>query len=416
MKKVEVKNFLKRNRNFLYLWTSQSLSMVTTNMLNFVMAIRIYEKTGSTLAVSFLWIFYYIPSIIFGPFMGYFVDRVKLRKMLTYVNTIQGVVILLFLFTGPKVYLIYPIVFLYSFTNLLYFPAEAASLVWLVKKEDLSLANSLFLLTSQSALVAGLGLSGLVMRLFGKNVPIYIASLGSFVAAAATYLLPRIEPSRVKKKLDDFSKFISEIKLGFFFIFSHRRVLFPILLLTFFQVFMMTMAILLPSFAANVLNIDVQDAGPSLILPLGLGALFATYVITRHLSTSRKKNLMKKGFLLAFLVFFLFSLILPFLGAYRVVIAGLLMFVLGIAGLFIFIPSQTMLQENTPSLLRGRVFGTWGFMANIVTLPFLLFSASIIDALGVRLFLFIAATVMFLSLIFLDKARLLVAQEENGTH
>jgi len=414
MKRVEVKNLLNRSRSFLYLWTSQFLSQVILNMINFVMAIRIYEKTGSTLAVSFLWVFYYIPSIIFGPFTGYFVDRIKLRTMLTYINAIQGVVILFFLFTGPKVYLIYPIVFLYSFTNLLYFPAEAASLIWLVKKKDLSLANSLFLLTSQASLVVGLGLSGLVMRLFGKYIPIYLASLGCFVAAVATYFLPKIEPSRVKKKLDNFSKFISEIKIGFSFIFNHRKVLYPIVLLTFFQVFSITMAILLPSFATQILNIDVQDAGPSLILPLGLGALLATYVITKHFSTTRKKNLMKKGFLIAFLVFSLFSLILPFLGVYRVIIAGSLMFTLGIAGLFILIPSQTLLQENTPSLLRGRVFGTWGFMANIVTLPFLLFSASIVDALGVRLFLVIAAAAMFLSLIFLDKARLLIAQEENG--
>jgi len=414
MKKTEIKIFLARNKNFFFLWISQVLSQVIINMINFVMAIRIYEKTGSTLAVSFLWIFYYVPSIIFGPFTGYFVDRVKLRTMLTYVNAIQGVIMLFFLFTGTHVYLIYPIVFLYSFSNLLYFPAEAASLVWLVKKEDLAFANSLFLLSSQAALIVGFGLSGLVMRLFGGNVPIYLASFGSFLAAAATYLLPRTEPTRVKKKLNDLAKFIAEIKVGFSFIFGHRRVLFPILLLTFFQVFLMVMAVLLPGFATQILKINVQDAGPTLILPLGLGALLSTYIVTKRFSQEGKKNLMKKGFLIAFLVFTLFALVLPYLGLYKLFLASFLMFALGIAGLFIYIPSQTLIQENTPSLLRGRVFGTWGFMANIVTLPFLLFSASLVDVLGVDLFLSFAAVLMLLSLIFLDKIHLLVVQEENG--
>ena len=118
---------------------------------------------------------------------------------------------------------------------------------------------------------------------------------------------------------------------------------------------------------------------------------------------------------MAFLIFTSLTLIMPFLGDYRVIIAGILMFFLGIAGLFILIPAQTMLQENTPSLVRGRVYGTWGFMANIITLPFLLFSASIVDALGVRSFLIIAAVVMFLCYSFLDKMRLLIALEENGT-
>lgn len=414
MKKTEVNNFIKLNRNFLRLWVSQGLSVVATNMLNFVLAIKIYQRTGSTLAVSFLWIFYYLPSIIFGPFTGYFVDRMKLRKVLTCTNLIQGTVILLLLFTGFKYYLIYPIVFLYAFANLLYFPAEAASLIWLVKKEDLPLANSIFLLTSQGALVAGLGLSGLIMRIFGQNTPIYIASASCLIAGLSTYFLPKVEPARVKKKLDNISKFIGEIKFGFSFIFNHRRVLFPIVLLTFFQVFLMTVAVLLPGFASNILKIDVQDAGPALILPIGLGALLATYVITRHMSTTRKKNLLKIGFMMAFLIFTSLTLIMPFLGDYRVIIAGALMFFLGIAGLFILIPAQTMLQENTPSLVRGRVYGTWGFMANIITLPFLLFSASIVDVLGVRSFLIIAAVVMFLCYSFLDRMRLLVAMEENG--
>ena len=414
MKKTEIKKFLTRNKNFFFLWISQALSQVIVNMINFVMAIRIYEKTGSTLAVSFLWIFYYVPSIIFGPFTGYLVDRVKLRTMLTYVNAAQGVVMLFFLFTGKHVFLIYPIVFLYSFSNLLYFPAEAASLVWLVKKEDLAFANSLFLLSFQAALIVGFGLSGLVMRLFGGNVPIYLASFGSFLAATATYLLPRTETTRVKKKLNALAKFIAEIKIGFSFIFGHRRVLFPILLLTFCQVFMMVMVVLLPEFATQILKINVQDAGPTLILPLGLGALVATYIVTKRFSKDGKKNLMKKGFLSAFLVLTLIALVLPYLGSYKLFLASFLMFVLGIAGLLIYIPSQTLIQENTPSLLRGRVFGTWGFMANIVTLPFLLFSASLVDVLGVGLFLSFAAVLMLLSLIFLDKIHLLVVQEENG--
>jgi len=415
MKKTEVNSFVKTNRNFLFLWVSQALSVTATNMINFVMAIKIYELTGSTLAVSFLWVFYYIPSIIFGPFTGYFVDRVKLRKMLLFTNMTQGFIVLLFLSTGFKFYFVYPIVFLYSFANLLYFPAEAASVVWLVKKEDLPLANSLFLLTSQGALVAGLGLSGVIMRLFGQNVPIYIASFACFIAGTAVYFLPKTEPARVKKKLDDFSKFFSEIKFGFSFIFNHRRVLFPIVLLVFFQVFLMTIAVLLPGFTSNILKISVQDASPTLILPIGLGAISATYLINRRFLSTRKKNLLKIGFLMAFLIFTLLSLIMPFLGDYRVVVAGFLMFFLGVAGLFILIPSQTMLQENTPSLVRGRVYGTWSFMANIVTLPFLLFSASFVDFLGVRTFLISVAVTMFLCYIFLDRVRLLIAQEENGT-
>ncbi len=103
---------------------------------------------------------------------------------------------LLFLFIGQKIYFIYPIVFLYSFLNLFYYPAESSAIPWLVKNEDLTVANSLFLLTSQTALVVGLGFSGILMRFLGKSSPIYISSFCLFLAAAAVWSLPKKEPKK----------------------------------------------------------------------------------------------------------------------------------------------------------------------------------------------------------------------------
>lgn len=414
MQRIEIKSFLARNRNFTLLWTSQILSQVTLNIINFVMATRIYEKTGSTLAVSFLWVFYYLPAFLFGPFSGFFVDQISLRRMLTYTNLFQGMTMLLFLFAKTNIYPIYFVVFLYSFLNQFYFPAEASSLVWLVNKKDLTIANSLFLLTSQSALVIGLGMSGILMRLFGENNPVYLSAIGLFLAAIATFLLPKVEPPRAKRKIEDFSKFFSEIRMGYSFIIGHSSVLFPIIVLTFFQVFLVVFAITVPSFASQLLNIDIKDAGPALVIPLGLGALTATYLISRFFKNFRKKELLRRGLSIAFFVFVFFSLILPFLGIYKIVFAVLLTYVLGIAGFFIFIPSQTLLQESTPSLLRGRVFGTLGFVSTGLTLPVLLFSATFVDTLGVSSFMFISAIIMLSALVLLERAEKVIIEEQNG--
>ncbi len=136
MKKKELFSFIKQNRHFDLVWASQILSQITLNMINFVMATRIYERTGSTLAVSFLWVFYYLPAFFLGPFSGLFVDWWSRRKTLLYTNLLQSLTIGLYLFLGDRIYPIYPIVFLYSLLNQFYCPAEAASIPWLVRDKS----------------------------------------------------------------------------------------------------------------------------------------------------------------------------------------------------------------------------------------------------------------------------------------
>jgi hypothetical protein len=56
-----------KNRYFLCLWSSQVLSLLTIHIMNFVLLTRFFERTGSTLATSFLWIAYALTAAHF-PF------------------------------------------------------------------------------------------------------------------------------------------------------------------------------------------------------------------------------------------------------------------------------------------------------------------------------------------------------------
>lgn len=301
MKRKELTSLIKENRNFNLLWTSQALSQITLNMINFVMATRIYEKTGSTLAVSFLWVFYYLPAFFLGPFSGFFVDLAKRRKVLLVANLLQALTMVLFLFVGGNIYPVYSLVFLYSFLNQFYCPAESASIPWLVKKSDLPLANSLFMLTSQSALVFGLGVSGILMRFMGQDAPIFIAIISLSLAALAVYFLPKNEPKK-GKITQDFGRFWEEIRAGYTFVKDTRIILFPLLLAILFQVFMVVLGVTAPSFAGKVLNIEISDAGPLLAVPLGLGSLSGAILMPKFSFRYRKRTLMKNGFFVVFLV------------------------------------------------------------------------------------------------------------------
>lgn len=412
MKRTELIDFLKENKSFSLVWLSQILSLLSVNIVNFMMMTKIYEKTGSSLAVSFLWVFYYIPAFFLGPFSGIFVDHWKKRNVLLYTNLLQSLTILLFLLIGEKVYPVYPFVFLYSLIDEFYLPAQASSIPHLVKKKDLPLANSLFLVTGQGALLVGFSLSGLLMRLLGGNSLIFLSSFFLLIAGIAVYFLPKDEISG--KKIENLTRFWNELKLGYSYITGKRIVLFPMILSVFFGVILSSVGVSLPAIANQLFKIEVKDAGPLIIVPLGLGALSAISLLTKLKQKYRKKSLMSLGLKIVLSVFLFLSLILPILGKF-ILPAGILMaFILGFGGLLTFIPNQTLLQENIPPKLRGRIFGTLGFATTVITLPVLLFSATIIDTAGIRPFLFISGAVILIFLLFFKKAEEIVVAEKNG--
>ena len=91
-----------KNNKFLYLWTSQILSQLTIYMLNFILLIRIFSQTGSTIATSLLWISYALPSLLVGPFAAALVDMIDKRKILMVANLLQALVIFVYALTYEK--------------------------------------------------------------------------------------------------------------------------------------------------------------------------------------------------------------------------------------------------------------------------------------------------------------------------
>lgn len=412
MKKTELLDFLKRNKKFSLVWSSQILSCLTVNIVNFMLMTKIYERTGSSLAVSFLWVFYYIPAFFLGPFSGIFVDHWKKRNVLMYTNFLQSITVLLFLLTGEKFYTVYPFIFLYSLVDVFFLPAQASAIPHLVKKIDLPVANSLFFLTGQGALLVGFGLGGLLLRLLGENNLIFLASFLLLVAGISVCFLPKNEPEG--KKIDNITRFWTELKHGYTYIASKRIVLYPMILSVFFGAILSSIGVSLPAIANQLFKIQVKDAGPLIIVPLGLGALFAIFLLTKLKQKYRKKSLMTFGLKIVLSDLLFLSLVLPFFGKYILFPGILLAFILGFGGLLIFIPNQTLLQENIPPKLRGRIFGTLGFATTVITLPVLLFSATLIDTAGIRPFLFFAGVIVLVFLLFIKKAEEAVIAEKNG--
>jgi MFS family permease len=392
MNKTELMSFIK-NKDFLRLWGSQLFSQITTHLINFILILKIFEMTNSAVAVSLLWIFYLIPAIILGPFSGTIIDLLDKRKTLFYTNLCQAVIVLGYLLVKEQVLLIYPIVFIYSLVNQLYLPAEGSALPILVPKTRYPAANSIFLFTAYGSFLAGFTIAGPLVKLMGKENPFFLTFVFLLLAALAVYKLPK-NLKMEKKKVTDFTDFWDQVKAGYLLIKERRSLLFPILLLSFTQIVVAILGVIVPLYATEVLSLALVNSALILVTPAGAGAILGLILLVRFfMPQKRKKRLISAGLFLGSLALFMLALVVPLISLGKIFLAVSASFMLGLCFVFVLLPSQTFIQENAPANFLGRIYGVLGFTITVFSVLPLLLAGTIAELLGVRTLCFIISLI-----------------------
>jgi len=384
-----------RNRNFMSLWTSQALSQVALNIITFLVLVRVFEMTGSTIATSFVWIAYALPALIIGPFASASADIFDKRKVLVYSNLTQALIVLLYaIFFEVSLFVSYLVVFSYSFFNQFYIPTESSALPSLVKKDTYPIANSIFFFTAQIAVVAGFGVGGAINELVNFQAAFLLGAAFLFIAFLSVMSLPEMKAERklsqgIEKGVGVFFNSISE---GYFFIKGHRHILMPFALMIGLQVSVSVLGTVLPIMSTDILMAAAASAGFLIALPAGLGAGAGGLISSRLLMKKiRKRKIIEVSLLFLTLeiwaVIFLVSRIGP--EVLRIAVSWALFFAAGVSFGSIFLSSQTFLQEQTPGGMRGRVFGNFWFLGIVATVVPVLSAATIAELFGVRTLLFV---------------------------
>jgi MFS family permease len=397
-----------KNKNFLYLWISQILSQLTINIVNFLILIKIYSDTHSSIATSLLWVAYALPAILIGPFAATSVDMLNKKKLLVFTNLLQSVTVFSYiLFSNSSVFLLYGIAVVYSFLNQFYVPAEQSTLPSVVQKAAYPLANGLFIITQQGALVVGFGVAGLLLQLLGFEYSILLCSGFLFLAFISVLFLPEMKTKDfIPEDLGDaVLKFFDRIAEGYSYIKDHRYVLTPFLLLLSLQVALVIVMVNVPIFSTEILNINVNQAGALIVVPAGIGAAMGALTFPKALKRGlRKKVVVENSMLIMSLSLLLFSFLIPMMfGLYRVVTAMFVAAALGFGFIGITVPAQTFLQEKTPLGLRGRVFGNYGFLAIVVTIFPVIITGTITELFGPKFLIFTLFVLSLTGLIIIKK-------------
>lgn len=374
--------------SFKYLWISQLLSQLTIQLMNFLLLVRIFEETRSTIATSMIWIAYALPAIIVGPFASAFVDISDRRKVLMVSNILQSLTILVYALAFEKsVYLSFGVVLFYSLFNQFYVPAESASLPALVKKQRLPQANGIFLLTQQFTILVGFGAAGILNSLLGYRLIFLLAATFLFLAFISVSFLPKSEAADGETKFSGkLSGFFNNIMEGYNYIRIHKNIFLPVLMMIGLQVAVTIITTSLPIIAVEILASPANAVGILVVVPALAGAIVGTVGVSRLLKGGRRKKwLLESSLFVLGLAVVSVGVVIPLIPLkFRELVAIIAFFLTGYSFVGILIPIQTYLQEVTPDEFRGRLFGNMWFMSTVATVFPVIFSATLSEVFGVK--------------------------------
>jgi len=376
---------------FRRLWLSQLVSIFGDFLALFgVISLITFRLHGSAVQVTAVSIAYALPLALLSPFAGVIVDHWNVKRVMIASDLIRGLLILTLVFVmhqmmnagggavSNAVYLrwIYVIFAGIGLVSSFFSPAQSVTVQAIVPCEGLLAANALMSQAFYTVRLIAPTAAGWLISWLSEKSCFYLDSLSFFYSAAIIATLSIVRPPRqntektVRSLTNDFAagnKFIiSHGALGFVFI-------------------AMVVAMFVLSSVSPLISIYIRDsmhAGPRLFGAISsmvaLGMIIGTQSVNRF-ARNRAKTAVVLGGLLGL------GVGAAFLGLFRnTPMSAVSTFTMGFAIAFVLVPAQTLLQQETPREMMGRVSSSFLSMIAMAQVLGLMVSGYLAQLLGIR--------------------------------
>ena len=332
----------------------QAVSLIGTWMQAIGQSWLILSLTTSPFRLGLISTLQFLPVLLFSLAGGALVDRLPKRRVIIVTQIafmLQAFVMAVLVYTGTVQYWhVAVLATVFGLVNALDLPARQSYYVEMVGKGDLSNAISLNAAAFNAARVVGPGVAGLVIAHFGIALAFLFNGL-SFLAVLIALFWIKAEGLPVERHA---APMYQEIREGLSY--AWRSPLVSLLLgqLLFVALFVINFQVLVPLLAKDVLQ---QGAGGFglLMSVYGLGALLgalAMAVYTRGGRPPRAQLVSPRGVLSQA------SMAMRAAGT-SIGLAGLLLFIAGVAQINFSAATNVSLQTLVPDGLRGRVMSLY---------------------------------------------------------
>jgi MFS family permease len=353
-------------RNFGLLFFGQAVSQIGDSMNRVALLWFVYQLTGSAFKMTVIGLLQTIPPLIFGPLLGVYLDRMRKKPVMIWVDFIRAALVTLIplLYAVQELTLerLYVLVFATSIVSTIFGPALASAVPLIVPRSQLTGANALIQSTGNIGLLIGPAVSGVGIAMIGAHNVLFLHAVTFIISALVLIPIQLRENQPVERPPADLVGFFQDLSVGFRFVFvQHRTVFLLMLTAALYSLGASAFVFLLPVFAAQLLDATPVELG-WLWSSLGVGMLAAS----AWLAWVNQGNIRNRLRLIAaalavgaVAVCVLATMRAPVMAAFLIVVFG--------SSTAVFTPvAWAMLQELTPEHLLGRVFTTFstGAMAS----------------------------------------------------
>jgi MFS transporter, DHA3 family, macrolide efflux protein len=352
-----------RNRTFLALLSGQAISVIGDGFHSVALGLWVLQTTGSATAMATIMSVRVLTTILLGSFAGAVVDRVDRRRLMIAMNVVRfGVVaVIALLMAGGRTGML-PIVVLtgaLAVCGNFFGPAFQASLINIVRKEDIQKATGVLQVTNTLGQVVGPFLGGTLVATTSGALALTVDAVSFlagalFIWAGGSFASPR-RASAGKASI------FGDMREGFGLIRRNPLILSLVSVAPPLNFFGNAFGLLLPVVAVRVWMVSPTEFGAiEAIFPLGF-ALGAAMVMMMAAKIRRR------GWWIITGIFFagVGATLVPL--SPTVPVALPLMAFTGFAISICNVMLPVIMQHEVPAEMQGRVFGTLNSLTSIAS-------------------------------------------------
>ncbi|EDY36070.1 transporter, major facilitator family [Aciduliprofundum boonei T469] len=392
-----------KNRNFLKLWIGQIVSNIGDEVAFFGLGVLVvFSWKGTALDLSIVMASSSLPVLLFGPFVGVFVDRWNKQLTMIAADLIRAFLALFFIFCTSVIQLAI-VVFLLATVSRFFYPARASIIPEIMKEENLVEANSFSQMTYMLSVILGPVIATPMIYILGYTW-IFIFDSSSYVFSAIMISL-MIYEHKARKEM---KKPLEELIDGLKYIWNNPTVRLLILIFSIVMLFVGGLNVAFSIYIRDVVHMGVGGYGALEVL-FGIGTVVGS-ISTGFLAGRFSPGKMVLTGILGIGIMILILGILPTPWV-ALIFGG---FMIGYFVGYLNAPATAIFQKAIKEEFRGRVFSAQGAIIQGATLISIVVIGLLINYFGIiPIILFSSSVLIFLSIaLIFSKASKVLNQGE----
>jgi MFS transporter, DHA3 family, macrolide efflux protein len=384
-----------RNSAVKRLWIAQIVSVFGDFLAIFaVIAYVTFTLHGTPVQISMIMVSFMTPLALLSPIAGVFVDKWNLKATMIASDLIRGCLILSLIFVHD-LYAIYGIFFALASVSAFFFPAQSVAVRTIAPANGLMAVNALMSQAFQGSQIIAPAIAGALVQLTGANACFVVDAASFFFSAAMVFTIP---VHREAHPLTAASTVLESMGAGLRFMFSHSAIAFVIVSSTIGMFAVRCFGALVSVYVRDVLGMNPAGYGILNTL-IGVGMIVGTQLITRFGRHIPKQNLVVYGLGIMGLAVALIAA----LGVVAATATGML--VMGFGAAFVMISSQTLVQQETPKEMLGRVMSAYMSLSATSQAVAMFLAGPFAERMGIRT-LYGASAAMLLCVALIGHSKL----------